>query len=100
MIRVDFITLIANENNQLVGFGALYAFLIQGLTKANGSLFLGFIHLLKALRKNQEADLLLIGIDKSLQGKGVNAIVLREFHKNYAKAGVKVIESNPELEEK
>ena len=100
MIRVDCITLIANEANQLVGFGISMPSLSKALQKANGSLFpFGFIHLLKALKKNTEADLLLIGIDKSLQGKGVNAIVLREFHKNYQKAGIKIIESNPELEE-
>ena len=100
MIRVDFITLIANEQNKLVGFGISMPSLSKALQKANGSLFpFGFIHLLTALKKNDEVDLLLIGIDKSLQGKGVNAIVLREFNKNYAKAGIVFAESNPELEE-
>lgn len=100
MIRVEFITLLANEQNELVAFGISMPSLSKALQKAKGSLFpFGFIHLLKALKRNDEADLLLIGVDKKLQGKGVNAIILREFNKNFVKAGIRFAESNPELEE-
>ncbi len=99
MIRPEFITLIADKNNKLVGFGVTMPSLSAALQKANGSLFpFGFIHLLKALKKNSEADLMLLGVDKAYQGKGVNALVLQQTNEAFNKRGILYAESNPELE--
>ncbi len=99
MIKTEFIILIADKNNKLVGVGITMPSLSKALQKAKGSLFpFGFIHLLKALKKNNEADMLLVGIDKAYQGKGVNALVLQQTNEAFNRNGIVIAESNPELE--
>ena len=70
------------------------------LQKAKGSLYpFGFIHILKAFKKNNLVDLCLVAVRKDLQGKGVNALLMNELNRSYIKSGVEYAESNPELEE-
>ena len=100
MIKTEFIILIADKNDKLVAVGITMPSLSAALQKAKGSLFpFGFIHLLKALKKNNEADMLLVGIDKAYQGKGVNALVLQQTNEAFNRNGIVIAESNPELEE-
>lgn len=58
----------------------------------------GFLHLLKALKKNTVADLYLVAIRPDLQGKGVNAVLMNEIVHAYINNGIRFAESNPELE--
>jgi GNAT superfamily N-acetyltransferase len=68
------------------------------LQKAKGRLLpFGFIHILKALKKNTVGDLYLVAVRKDLQGKGVNALLMHELTEAYIKHGIKYAESNPEL---
>lgn len=98
-IRPDFVTLILDRDGMLAGFGITMPSLSAALQKCNGSLLpLRFLHLLKALRKNTQADLYLVAIRKELQSKGLNAIMMTEIIKSYIKAGIVSAESNPELE--
>lgn len=60
---------------------------------------MGFIHLLKAMRKNDTADLLLVAVRKDLQGKGVNALLITETLKSYIKNGIRFVETNHQLED-
>jgi len=99
MVRKDFVTLITDKHNKLIGFGLTMPSLSAALQKAKGSLFpFGFIHLLKALKKNDEADMYLVAIDKEYQGKGVNALMMQQTNIAFNKFGIKYAETNPELE--
>jgi ribosomal protein S18 acetylase RimI-like enzyme len=99
-IHPDFINCAIDKNGKLVAFGITMPSFAIAFQKANGSLFpFGFLHLLKAMRKNEYAEFYLIGVDPEYQNKGVAAIVFREMHKVFTKRGVKYIETNPELEE-
>ena len=72
----------------------------KALQKAKGKLFpFGFIHILRALKKNDTIDTLLIGIDPDYQQKGVNALIFREIAKGIEKYNVKYVESTRELED-
>ena len=99
-IRPDFVSLVLDKNDELAAFGITMPSLSLALQKAKGSLYpVGFIHILKAFRKNNFADLCLVAVRKDLQGKGVNAILMSELTKSYIKNGIEFAESNPELEE-
>ena len=100
VIRPDFVSLVLDKNNELAAFGITMPSLSLALQKAKGGLYpFGFIHILKALKKNNLGDLCLVAVRKDLQGKGVNAILMNELTKSYIKNGIEYAESNPELEE-
>lgn len=99
-IQPDFVSLVLDKNGKLGAFGITMPSLSRALQKANGSLFpFGFIHILKALKKNRLGDLYLVAVRKDLQGKGANAILMYELTKAYIKHGIEYAESNPELED-
>ncbi len=99
-IRTDFVVIILDKDEKLAGFGITMPSLSRALQKSNGRLFpFGFIHILKALKKNNMADMYLVAIRPDMQDKGVNAILMREITKSYIKNDIKIAESNPELED-
>ncbi len=98
-IKPDYVSLITDKEGKLAAFGITMPSLSVALQKAKGSLFpFGFLHILKALRKNKLADLYLVAVRKDLQRKGVNALLMCEMNKAYLKHGIEYAESNPELE--
>ncbi len=101
MLRLDFLSLIVNEQNKLVGFGIALPSLSLALQKAQGHFLpTGWWHMYWALkgRNNKVLDLLLVGIDPEYQGKGLNAIIFNKFIPNAIKYGFEYAESNLELE--
>ena len=99
-IRPDFISLISDREGKLAAFGITMPSLSIALQRSGGKLFpFGFYHLLKALRKNKEADLLLVAVRKDLQGKGVNALLMYETLKSYIRNGIRYAETNHQLED-
>jgi len=84
----------------VVAFGITMPSLTRAMQKAGGRLFpLGFIHLLRALKKNDCADLYLIAVKPEYQGKGVNAVVINHINEVFIQHGIRKVESNPELED-
>jgi GNAT superfamily N-acetyltransferase len=98
-IHPDFVSLILDREGKLAAFGITMPSLSRALQKAAGSLFpLGIFYLLGALRWNKHSDLYLVAVRPELQGKGVNAILMREVNLGYIRRGIQVAESNPQLE--
>jgi len=98
-ITTDFVSIIIDHDDKVAAFGVALPSLSKAMQKANGSMFpFGFIHLLKALKKNDTIDLLLIAIDDKYQNRGVNAMIFNKFAKGITKNKVKYIESTRELE--
>ncbi len=99
MIVPEFAPFVINEKDELVGFGITMPSFSLALQRSHGQLFpFGFIHLLKAMKKNDRADLYLIGVKDEYKGKGVNAIMMDHILKTFQAKGVTKVESNPELE--
>jgi len=95
----DFVILIADENDELVGFSIIMPSFSKALQKANGKLFpFGFYHLLKAQKSGEKVTLLLIGIAPEYMRKGLTAIIFDQTYKTFVKKGTRVMETNPELE--
>ncbi len=77
LLNYDFVTLVVNENNEIVGVGVSMPDISEALRKCKGRLFpFGFVHLLKALKAKRipELDMLLIAVRPDYQNKGVNSI--------------------------
>lgn len=98
-IKPEFVPIVLDEQNHVVAFGITMPSLTRALQKARGRLFpFGFIHLLRALSKNDRADLYLVGVKPEYQGKGINAILIQKMVEEFNRLGVTQVESNPELE--
>jgi GNAT superfamily N-acetyltransferase len=98
-IKPDFVPVVLNEQDEVVAFGITMPSLTRALQKANGHLFpFGFIHVLRALNKNDRADLYLVAVKPELQGLGLNALLINQVFETFRKAGIRKAESNPELE--
>ncbi len=94
----DFVELVTDQNDRLVGFAITMPSFSRALQKANGKLFpFGFLHLLRAKKKNTDAAFYLIGIEPEYQGKGVTAIMFRNIIINFTNYGIVNCETNPEL---
>jgi GNAT superfamily N-acetyltransferase len=98
-VTPDFVPMVMDQNNRMVAFGIVMPSLSLALQKTKGQLFpFGFIYLLRALKKNNRADLYLVAVRSEYQGKGVNAILMNKMHSVFNKLGITKVESNPELE--
>lgn len=99
-IHPDFITFIADKNDDLVGFSITMPSFAKALQKAKGRLFpFGFIHLLRAQKKIETGNLYLIGIAPEYQGKGLTAVIFQDVMINFIKRKIKYVQTNPELED-
>ena len=99
-ISPDFVPVVVDENDDLVAFGITLPSLSKALRRSNGRIFpLGFIPLLRALQKNERGDLYLVAIKHAYQGRGINAMLIARMIEVFNTYGIKVVESNPELED-
>ena len=97
-INPDYITCINDKNGKLIAFSVVMPSFSKALKKANGKLMpIGWIHILKAQKKNENAAFYLIGIDPEYQGKGVTAIIFEEMQNLFNSKGIHTVETNPEL---
>ena len=98
-INPDFVKIILDQNGQVVAFGITMPSFSKALQKNKGRLFpFGFIHILKALRKNTTLDLYLIAVRPDLQRKGINSLLMTEINRAAIEHAVVRAETNPELE--
>jgi GNAT superfamily N-acetyltransferase len=96
----DLAKILLDRDGRVAAFGIALPSLSRALQKARGRLFpLGFLHILRALKKSDCLDLCLIAVRPELQGKGLNAVVMYEIAKNALERGMKRAETNPEWEE-
>lgn len=99
MVNKDFICLVMNKEEKVVGFSICVPSLSYAMRKAKGRLFpFGFIHLLKALRKNDLLEAYMIGTLPEYQGKGVAILIFKHIHENAIKYGMKRMITNPQME--
>ena len=99
-VRPEFISFVIDEQDEVVGFGVSLPSLTKALQKCDGKLFpFGFLHLLRAMKKNDTIDMYLNGVRPDYHSKGVNALYYNEMHRAYIKYGIKKAVTNPQLED-
>lgn len=100
LIRPDLISLVIDPQDDVVGFGVAMPSLARALQQTKGSLFpFGFIHLMKAIRKNDLVQLYLVGVRPDYQGRGLLALVYQELHTTFVRNGFKKARTQPQLED-
>ncbi|HNW89677.1 MAG TPA: N-acetyltransferase [Bacteroidales bacterium] len=92
---------IVDKNDEVVGFGFCFLSLSKALMKAKGRLFpFGFIHILKAMRKNDTVDLIIQAVKNEYKTKGVPALFYAQIMQAFIDNGItraissSVLESN------
>lgn len=98
-ISLDFISLIVDENDEIVAFGFAIPSLSEVINKYEGKLNLkSILPLLRAIKKPTQLDLALIAVKPKWQSHGVPALIIREMLANFVKCGIKSCETNLNLE--
>ena len=101
VLDLRMVSIVENEQNEIVAVGISMASLSRALQKAKGRLLpFGWFHLLKALmwKRPKVLDLLVVAVRPDYQGKGVNALLFTDLIPVYKELGFEYAESNPELE--
>jgi hypothetical protein len=99
LLRPEYIKIVLDASGEVAAFGVAMPSLSRALQKNRGRLLpFGFIPVLRALKKNDRLDLLLTAVRADLQNKGVNAVLIDEMWKSAIPAGLKMVETGPELE--
>lgn len=98
LVNLDYLQLIENDKNELVGYGLMIPSPVDALKKCNGHLFpFGWIGFLKALKNSKVLDMLLISVDPDYRRKGTAALILEESNVNCLKNGMVYAETGPTL---
>lgn len=101
LVNYDFVTMVVNENDEVVAVGLGMPSLSDALRKCQGRLFpFGWYYLLKALKakKMTDFDLLLIAVRPDYQDKGVNSLIIDEMTPHFDRYGIKRVETTSILE--
>ena len=100
LVDPDFVCLIVDDNDKLMGFGVGAPSTAEAMRKCGGHLMpTGWIGLLKALmQKNDTLDLLLIAVRPEYQKTGLNGVIMEHLFTGCNKNGIRKAETGPQLE--
>ena len=100
ILNPDFISFIEDGEGELCAFAITMPSFSKALQKAKGKFFpFGWYHLLKAKKKNDTVEFVLIGVHPKYQKKGITSIIFKDMFETFTKHNIKYLETNPELEE-
>ncbi len=99
-VRPEYISIVIGEDDKVIGFQISSPSLSRAFQKAKGRLFpFGFMSILKAYKKPKCIDIILVGVHPDYQNKGINAIFMTDLTETCIEKGIRVAESNAEMEE-
>ncbi len=98
-VNLDYIEMVVNERNEMIGFMIAMPSLSRAFQKARGRLLpFGVFHILRALKVYDTLDFYLAGVKKEYRGKGVDLMMTIDIFRTAMAHGVRSAESNVELE--
>jgi len=96
----DFVAVAVNDQDKPIGFIFCVPSLSKAVKKSNGRLYpFGFIRILRALKKNDTLEALIMGVMPEYQQCGIPLLLFKYIHENCLKRGIDRIIMNPQLEE-
>jgi hypothetical protein len=99
-INPDYVCMVLNEADDVVGFGICMPSLTRAMQKCNGRLLpFGWYYMMRALKSNEIVDMYLNGVRPEYLNKGVVSIYYNEIQKGFLKNNVKIVVTNPQLED-
>ena len=100
MLNPRYVKIILDKEGEIAGFMIALPSLSKAMQKANGKLLpFGWWHIMKALKKPSEMDLMLTGIRLDLQKQGVSSLLMNDLWTTANGDGVKFVETTGMLEE-
>ncbi len=98
-VNPSFIKAVVDKNGKLAAAAITMPSLSRALQKSGGRLFpMGFLHLLRAIKKNDVLDMYLVAVKPEYQNLGINALLMDAILREAIAQGYRMGESNPELE--
>ena len=101
ILNFDFVTIIVNDKDEIVGVGLGMPDISDAVRKCGGKLFpFGWIRILRALKakKMKHFDLLLVAVRPDYQDKGINSLFFADQIPYFIKYGVKTLDTTSILE--
>jgi GNAT superfamily N-acetyltransferase len=99
-LRPDFVGLVVDAKERVIGFGVTLPSLARAMQKSAGRLWpWGWYHLWRAQRRNQVAELILIGAIPEWQGKGLPGLIFAEVYQVFRRMGIREVRVHPMMEQ-
>lgn len=100
LVNAQYVKIIFDDKNQLVGFGLAMPSLNKAVKRSNGRLLpFGWLRLLRApYARVKVLDLYMIGVLPHMQNKGLTAVLMNSMAETARKNGIDYAETGPELE--
>ena len=100
IIDLDYVSLIFNKQDELIGYGIGFPSLAKALIKCRGRyLPFGIFHLLKAIKRPKTLELGLIAVKPEYQKLGVTALIIRNMQSRMIKNGIIYADTGCQLED-
>ncbi len=94
-----FVKVVSDETGEPVAFVVAMPDMSRGMQKAKGKLFpLGFIHILRAMKKSRQLNLLLGAVMPRYRGKGVTVLIAKALFATALQRGMECMDSHLILE--
>ena len=98
-INPEFVCLVVDEKDEVIAFGISMPSLSRAFQKAGGRIFpFGIFYIMRALKKTEFIDLLLLGVHPDWQRKGVHSLFYVEMNKSYIRNKCRIAIASPQLE--
>ena len=98
ILDVDFVCVVADKDDKIVGFAFCVPSLAKAVKKSRGHLFpFGLFRILHALKKNDTLEALMIGILPEYQNKGAFVPMFQYLLENLKKRHITKLITNPQL---
>lgn len=99
-LNLDFVSIVLNEKEEVVAFGFAMPSLSKVLKRMKGKMSVwGYLHFRRALLRNDRLDLLMVGVAKEYQGKGVTHMLFEKVASSILRYEIKYLETTLEQEE-
>lgn len=99
VLNPEFVKIVATDSNDVIAFVIALPDMSLGIQKSRGKLFpFGFFHVLRAMRKTQQLNLMLGAITPRLQGLGFSAWLGKALLNSAIKRGFTIMDSHLILE--
>ena len=100
LVSLDYIFIVVDAQEQIVGFGIMAPSLADAMQKSRGKVLpFGWYHIVKSMKHHSVLDMYLIAVKPEYLGRGVNAVIINAGVKKAIENGVRVAETGPELED-
>lgn len=100
LLNPNYIKLVMDHDDKLVAFVVAMPDISDGFRKANGKLFpIGFIHILRSLKKSNQLNLLLGSVKNTLRNSGIDALLTVGLFESAKKGKLNVLDSHLIMEE-